>query len=300
MKKLSKKYLRNWLLKHPWLNPYVLINLGFERVITSRLRILPEFIIIGSEKCGTTTLYYYLTQHPAIISSSTKEVHYFDTNYHGLWWYRSHFPTIFYKFFLRIFNKKIVAGEATPYYIYHPLVAKRIFNDLPKIKLIVILRDPISRAYSQYHDNKRKGQENLTFEEAVEKENSRINGEKEKIINEKNYNSLSYWAFSYISKGIYHEQLKKWFRFFPKEQFLILDTHNLNSNPQKVINQVFSFLGLPDYKIKSDERKNVGKYEQMDLEVKKQLRKFFKPHNEELEKMLGIKFSWMIEDTNLE
>lgn len=287
-----KKHLRNWLLSNPRYNPYILSKIGLWRAFTSYFRILPDFIIIGAEKCGTTSLYDYLIKHPSIISSNTKEVHYFDTNYSGLWWYRSHFPTIFQKILLKIFEKKVVTGEATPYYMFHPLVPQRIFQDLPNVKLIVIIRDPVERSYSQYQDNLRKNQEELSFEDAIQNENNRLKGEKEKIIKNPKYNSTAYWAYSYLAKGRYAEQFKKWFSLFPREQFLILYTSKLQTEPQQVLNEVFAFLGISNQKIIVDEKKNVGKYDQMKPETRKILEKYFIPHNEELEKVLGRKNLW--------
>jgi hypothetical protein len=288
MKRL-RKYIKYWLISHPKFNPYVLVKIGIGRIVSHPFRMLPDFIIIGSEKCGTTSLYDYMIKHPLIISAKTKEIHYFDINYLGLWWYRSHFPTIFQK----IFKKSCITGEATPYYLYHPLVAKRILMDIPKVKLIVILRDPVSRAYSQYHDNLKKNQEVLSFENAIRNENIRIIGEKEKIIKNSNYHSESYWLFSYISKGIYVNQLKDWLKFFDRDKILILDSFDLQSNPQEVLNRVYSFLGISAYSSMVKNKKNVGKYKEMNLETRKNLEEFYKPYNIELEKLLGKKFSWM-------
>ena len=291
-KSLFKHNLKNWFRSNPKFNPFTYTRIGFARVLTSSLRILPDFIIIGVEKGGTTSLYDYLIRHPSIISARTKEVHYFDTNYLGLWWYKAHFPTIFKKILFKVLKKKILTGEATPYYIFHPLAASRIFKDLPNVKLIVILRDPVDKAYSQYYDNRRKNQEELSFEDAIQKESERTQGEKEKIIKNPKYNSKNYWFFSYLSKGIYSEQLKHWFSIFPRKQFLILETIELQSNPQKVLNEVFSFLGIPKNQINIDEKKNVGKYEKMIPKTRSALENYFSSYNIELEELLDRKFSW--------
>jgi len=293
-----KKTVKNWFFNKSKIKPSHIRRIGVFRLITSPFRINPDFIIIGGEKCGTTSLYHYLSQHPAVLSSSTKEVHYFDTNYIGDWWYRAHFPTIFKKKYLKKFNKKVVAGEATPYYIWHPLSAKRIFQDFPKIKLIAILRNPIDRAYSQYNDNKRKGIENLSFEEALKNENERIKGEKEKIIKNPSYNSIAYWAYSYLSKGVYVNQLNHWFQFFPKNQILILDNSQLEKNPHKVLQEIFSFLNISDFDIPLKDKKNVGLYDEMKKETRKFLNEYFFIHNQKLEKLLDKKFLW-IEKTKI-
>jgi len=233
-----------------------------------------------------------LIKHQSIMPSSTKEVHYFDMNYSGLWWYKSHFPTIFQKILLKICKRKVVTGEATPYYMFHPHAPHRIFQDLPNVKLIVIIRDPVDRAYSQYQDNLRKNQEVLSFEDAIQDESNRLKGERERIIKNPRCNSIPYWAYSYLSKGIYVEQLKNWFNIFPKEQFLILYTSKLQSEPQQILNNVFSFLGISNQIIKIDEKKNVGKYKQMNLETREFLEKYFSSHNKELEELLDRKIPW--------
>ena len=280
--------IRHWLLSNPKHNPFVLLQLGFGRALTSPFRVLPDFIIIGAEKCGTTSLYDYLIKHPSIISSKTKEVHYFDTNYLGRWWYKAHFPTIFQK----LFKKKVITGEATPYYLFHPLTPNRIHEDLPNVKLIIIIRDPTERAFSQYQENLRKNKEELSFEDAIKCENDRLKGEKEKIIKNPKYQSISYWTYSYLSKGIYVEQFKIWFDLFPKNQILILFTSELQTDPQQTLHKVFSFLGLQNHEIKVDEKKNVGKYDPMNSETRKFLQEYFSPYNKKLEELINKKLPW--------
>src|SRR4051812_46716716 len=143
-------------------------------------RASPDFIIIGVQKGGTSSLFEYLKQHPNIKTSVVKEVHYYDSDYKkGMKWYRSFFP-------LNEKNKKIIYGEASPYYFFHPLVPERIYKDNPNIKLILLLRDPVDRAYSHYQMERRKGREKLkSFEEAILKETERIQKGHDAIVNEK-------------------------------------------------------------------------------------------------------------------
>ena len=156
----------------------------------------------------------------------------------------------------------------------------------------MILRNPVDRAYSQYNDNKRKKMENLSFEEAIKKENERIKDEKEKIIKNPSYNSVAYWSYSYLAKGIYVNQLKEWFKIFPKNQFLILDNSELEKNPQNVLKKIFLFLGISDYPISFKDKKNVGKYREMNSETRKYLSNYFLPYNRQLESLLDKKFPW--------
>ena len=157
--------------------------------LTGPFRMKPDFIIIGSEKCGTTSLYEYLKKHPNIIASTGKEVSFFDKNFHrGNGWYKSFFPSLLTKFFKQTFSRtKILTFEATPRYLIHPHAAKRISKLYPNVKLIVLFRNPIDRAYSHYEQETiYAGRETLSFEEAIEKENERISHEYEKMERDEN------------------------------------------------------------------------------------------------------------------
>src|SRR5579863_6754349 len=122
------------------------------RAASSRIRLLPDFMIIGTQKGGTTSLYNYLIDHPNISSIFKKEPHFFDFNfYKGVSWYRAHFPSLLEKYYSeRVHGQKFITGEASPYYLYHPLVPQRIKETMPTAytKFIVLLRNPIDRAYS--------------------------------------------------------------------------------------------------------------------------------------------------------
>jgi hypothetical protein len=122
------------------------------RTATSRLRLLPNFIIIGSARSGTTSLYNYLVQHPGIAPALRKEVHFFDYNYQrGCSWYQGQFPTHPYMHYMQTIHRQaMITGEASPYYLFHPYVPQRVAQLLPEIKLIALLRNPIERAFSHY------------------------------------------------------------------------------------------------------------------------------------------------------
>ncbi len=113
------------------------------RRLTSGSRRLPDFIILGAQRAGTSSLYYYLSQHPQILPAVRKELHFFDDHYRrGLGWYRSQFPTRG--------ARGTITGEATPYYLSHPHAPARIQRLLPQARLIVLLRNPVERAISHY------------------------------------------------------------------------------------------------------------------------------------------------------
>jgi len=262
--------------------------------ITSPMRVLPDFIIIGAMKCGTTSLYYDICEHPCTLAAAYDEIGFFDSNFHlGLNWYRSMFPRK--KQIENIRRKEGVAitGEDTPFYFWNPLAAKRIQELLPNIKLIIILRNPIDRAYSEYQDLFLRKSEPPPFETIIEKEMN-VGTEYTDLITEENVEEIFKQKTSLLSKGIYVNQLKIWTALFPKEQILILSTENLSCDPNAVLGSVFQYLNLPDYKIKNPQHRKQKKYVPMNPKTRKLLLEFFKPHNERLFEFVGKKFEWSV------
>jgi hypothetical protein len=266
--------------------------------MTSRLRLMPDFMIIGAQKGGTTSLFRLLEKHPCIIPAARKEVHYFDNMnnnlQYGMDWYRAHFPTLFNRYFHRWINhQNVITGEASPYYIFHPLAPERVFGTVPKVKLIAMLRDPVARAYSQYQHNMRKGYESLTFEQAIDLEEERLGREIEKLMGDGNYYSFNHAYYSYLSRGIYLQQLINWHRSFPKDQLLIIRSENFFSDPASVYGQVLAFLELPEWNLENYSKYNdSGGYPEMNPDTKEQLTDYFRPHNERLFEYLGVDLGW--------
>lgn len=248
---------------------------------------MPDFIIIGAQKCGTTSLYNYLIQHPQIAPAATKEVHFFDLNFEkGRDWYLEQFPE------LGANQDKTITGEASPYYIFHPLVPQRIYQMLPQVKLIVLLRNPVARAISHYYHEVRLGYETLSLEDAIANEPIRLQGEAEKLLAGQIERSFNYQHYSYLSRGLYFEQLKAWMRFFPKEQLLILKSEELDSQPSAILNQVFDFLDVSECPLPEYGRYNTGEYPSISEALNQQLTDYFQPHNRRLEEYLGRDFDW--------
>jgi hypothetical protein len=294
-----RKKIRNWLLKHPHVNPYKFSKQTITRSIPfiifryplSFCRINPQFMIIGGQKCGSTSLFEYIIQHPNIQSPSQKEVHYFDANFNrNFGWYKAHFPTGIQK---KIRKKEILTGEATPYYMFHPLAAERIKKLYPNMKLLIILRNPIDRAWSQFQHNKRLLREELSFEEALKMEEIRMENELKILEKDPHYKTFSLWFHSYLSMGRYYEQIKKWSKIFSKEQILIINSDELSKNTQEVMKTVFRFLNVHAYEIKNISKFNIGGYkENMSKKTREQLIDYFKIHNEDLEKYLSKELNW--------
>ncbi|NER33207.1 MAG: sulfotransferase domain-containing protein [Oscillatoria sp. SIO1A7] len=256
---------------------------------------MPDFLIIGAQKCGTTSLYKCLIAHPHILSATQKEVHFFDNNYSkGLDWYRSQFPMPSREEMRS--NQKLVVGEASPYYIFHPLVPERVRLHFPEVKLIVLLRDPVARAWSQYHHEVRLGFEQLSFEEALAAETERLAGEVERMRSDETYYSYNHQHYTYLSRGIYVEQLKAWMELFPREQFLILESEAFFGNPGETVAETMAFLGVsPEIypkEARCDRRDNAGSYPEMSYALKNDLVSYFVPHNRRLAEYLQVNFGW--------
>ena len=264
------------------------------RINTSHLRGLPDFVIIGAHKSGTSSLYGFLTRHAAIAPGVRKEIHYFSKHHNlGEMWYRAHFPTnLSRRRFYKKTGQKLLSGEASPTYLDFPTVPNRMKDVLPNVKLIVILRNPVDRAYSNYHHALREKYEISSFEKAIESEEERRIGEKEKMISDPSFVPKHSGVHAYLAGGIYVNHLENWFKHYSREQFLILDTEDLHNNPQSVMDQVFDFLELPPFYAENLKDRNVGNYKEMNEDTRKFLVEYFKPHNERLYKLLQRDFDW--------
>ena len=260
---------------------------------TWRQRPLPDFIIIGAQKSGTSSLHGYLCQHPQLFSSPFKrEIHFFDSSVHkretdnyekGESWYRAHFPS------QRELDVDSRIFEATPLYLFHPLVPERIFNLVPEIKLIALLRNPTERAISHYYMNMRKNVEPLPMLEAFQQEEARLKN----VINEQDYRNELFFRISYKSRGRYAEQLERYLKYFPLKQILLLGSDEFFNDPQASLRRVFDFVGVdPGFKINDLTPRNVGKNKSdVPPAVREYLNEYFLYPNQALYELTGINFS---------
>lgn len=263
---------------------------------TTRWRVLPDYLIVGTQRGGTTSLQNVLMAHPNIASARLmKGVHYFDTAYHrGGKWYQLQFPTRAYaRWIERRTGSPLRVGEASPYYMFHPLAADRIAADLPGVKIIALLRDPVERAISHHKHEVRRGNEPLPLDAALEAEADRLAGESERIIAEApTYHSFAHQTHSYVARGQYADQVQALHDRFGTDRVLILSSENLFSHPQDSCERVFEFLGVtPDI---PDEfpRMNPTKDSKVDPSVRERLRNEFASSNQRLFAMLGETFPW--------
>ncbi len=238
----------------------------------------PDFIIIGAQKGGTTSLYRYLTEQPAVGGATKKEVHYFDRNFDkGLGWYLAHFPKR---------DEFEVVGESGPSYLFHPDVPGRVRELLPEAKLIVLLRNPVDRAYSQYQMRTRRQGEADTFEGAIaeELEHLRLAGDVARPQSGVHFQ---------LARGIYVDQLKRWLRLFPRQQMLVLQSEPFFARPEAGLDRALAFLDLPAWRPAQFEIHNPGGfYGEMQPETRQRLAAYYAPHNRRLYDLLGTDFEW--------
>jgi hypothetical protein len=253
---------------------------------TSAIRPLPDFLIIGAQKAGTTALYAYLRRHPTITGPSWKEVSFFDRHYaRGEAWYRGNFPNL-----LR--TRGEIVGEASPSYLFHPLAPERAAELVPEARLIALVRNPVDRALSHYHHEVALGREPLSFEEALAAEDERLEGEEERLRADPSYFSHAWWNYTYKARGRYAEQLERWLAAYPRERLLILPSEELLGEPESAHAQVLGFLGAPPHRLESYPRVFERQYEGMKPETREELAGYFAEPNRRLYELLGRDLGW--------
>ena len=283
--------IKKWLFDHPKINPFN----NYFKMYSSSVRLLPTVMIVGFHKTATTSIHEYLIQHPNVIKPIRKEIGYFSVFFwRGEMWYKSHFPTIFSKLIKNKKNENFVVLDSDPNCSYHPHSPNRIYQRLPDIKLIFILRNPIDRAWSDFNqDLNRNWISKISFEEKIKDDKADL----DKMLNSLKYQKIQPDYFkemprAYLSIGKYVNYIKKWFEYFPPEQILFLTTDELKSDLDTSLTKIFKFLNIPNQPIPNLEKRNMGKYKKMNLETRKKLIEYYRPFNLELETLLNKKFNW--------
>jgi Sulfotransferase domain len=262
-------------------------------------RMLPTFLIAGAGRCGTTSMFATLSQHPAIghpFLPWNWEVHFFDNKYHhGLTWYRCHFPLR-----ARVERAARAVGANTPHafesgvsYMFHPLAPERVKRDLPGVKLLVLLRDPVERAFSAHANSVSKKCEMEPFERAFELEDSRLVGEVEKILANPFYESVSYRHHAYRRRGQYIDQLERLEKLFGRERIHVVDSASFFSDPVPCYDRTLEFIGLPNAGYPDFKHLNARpRPAPISDSVRKKLRDHYRPYDERLVKWLGWEPTW--------
>jgi len=263
------------------------------RLATSGDRVLPSFLILGTMKGGTTSLFNFITEHPAVLPPWRKETNFFNHHYRkGALWYRAYFPRKsppIAKANLRPFQ----TGEASPYYLYHPAVPRRVRNLLPDVKLIVLLRNPVERAFSHYRHQVRSGIESRPFAEVVDKQLQQtpatLLAARQRAVSR----DLSHRRFSYLARGLYLEQIKSWHAQFPREQMILLQSEIFLSDTVEQFDRVLAFLELEPWRpAEGFPQYHVGIEGKIDTQLASRLRDFYHQPNEMLFEYLDQEFDW--------
>lgn len=260
---------------------------------TAGHRLRPSFIMMGASRAGTTSLFRALSVHPQVLRPTVnKGVRYFDLNYGRGWgWYMGHFPLT------RMAESKARGGapmafEASGYYVFHPLVAKRIAADLPEARLVVMVRDPVERAYSAWKHETARGFEWETFERALELEDDRLRGEVDRMARDVTYESFCHRHQSHRARGEYVDQLERILEHFPREQLHVMQSEAFFAQPELEYGRLLAFLGLSPHQPASFDVHNARPSSPMPKRVRAQLEEHFAPYDARLEALLGEPLRW--------
>lgn len=264
---------------------------------TSRLRMTPSFIVIGGQRCGTTTIFKILSEHPQVMRPPVeKGTDYYTLNYNmGLDWYRGHFPLRASAKMQARASRVPVAFEACTYYMFHPFAIERLARDFPDMKLIAMLRDPVERAFSAYkHEFARGFETESGFERALDLEDSRLVGEVDRMRANASYESIPHRHHAYVRRGQYVEQLERVFEHFPREQVHVMDSEAFFVDPAGQYERLMSFLGLDRWMPDRFEQHNARPSSPMPESAQARLRAHYAPYDDRLEDLLGRPVTWRI------
>ncbi len=249
-------------------------------------RNVPDFLIIGAQKAGTTSLFHYLNQHPDIFMPSAKEVHFFDLHYEtGIEAYQS--------LFSEAADSGKVTGEASPYYLFHPCVPERVKTHLPDVKLIILLRDPVARAFSHYHHSVRIGVETVAdFFEAIALEEDRLLGAEKDLAEGAIQQHFSFQHHSYVRRGFYSRQIERWMQFFPLSQMHFLQSETFFTDPKNVLEGIYRFLSVKTFQINKFVIQNQGGVKMSADQGFEQVEKKYHGEKQRIEELIGLPLTW--------
>jgi hypothetical protein len=257
-----------------------------KRVSGARSVEAPNFVIVGTQRGGTTSLYAYLSSHPQVAPAAMKETHFLTDRFtRGLDWYLGLFPATL--------PPGVITGEATPYALFHPLAAQRLRTVAPDSKVIVLLRNPIERAYSQYAMERARGDERLDFADALGAEPTRLSGEEDRLIADPTYISRAHKHYSYVARGEYLPQVRRWREALPSEHLLTLRSEDLYERPAETFTRVTSFLGIDSEVDVPFTAHNRSGAPPMDPALRWRLAEHFAPHNLQLAAHLDWEPGWL-------
>jgi hypothetical protein len=262
--------------------------------VTKERRVLPDFLIVGAQRCGTTTLFRTLVQHPAVMPPTLRKgVHYFDLAYENdLSWYRGHFPTLAQRDERsQQVGRRALVGESSPYYMWHPLAPARIAHDLPDIRVLVALRDPVERAYSAHAHEFARGFETEPFQTALELEPKRLSDAASALEAGRGARHFAHQHQAYVTRGEYIDQLELLEHELGRDRMRVIDAQDFWSQPEEQWADVLDFLGLPPSEV-TFERHNARTRAPMGDTLRSELEAHFLPFDDRLATWWGRTPSW--------
>jgi len=261
---------------------------------TATRRRLPSFLLVGAQRAGTTSLFRALSSHPLVHGANYhKGVNYFDVNYHrGLAWYQGHFPTGTRLERRAQEGRTPVTFEASGYYMFHPCAPERIARDLPGVKVVAMLRDPVERAYSAWKHELARGYETEAFERALELEDERLSGQTERMVADPAYQSFSHRHHAYVRRGHYDDQLHRLHRLFGPERVHVVESELFFTEPEASYGRLLEFLELTPVMPARFDRWNARPSAPMDPATRAGLREHFSSHDQGLSTLLGRDPAW--------
>ena len=268
------------------------------RIKTASLREVPDFVILGGQRCGTSSMYKYLGRHPQVAPSLRKETEYFTIDYDkGEAWYRAHFPMRVRRTMAQVRGRRLVTFEATPDYLFDPRAPGRLANMLPEAKLVIMLRDPVERAFSHYHHNVRLGLEDLSFRDAIAAESARIAPDIQAMRHNPLDRLVKYRRYSYLSRGNYGEQIARWFDLFERDRFLFILAEDFFKQPEDALHALEAFVGVdtwspPDFVNYSYTGSDIADNPELPPDLRRELERHFASSHSDIESLTGISVSW--------
>lgn len=273
---------------------------------TASMRPDPDFLLIGAKRGGSTSFYYDLITHPQIAllfprpdrlpkATATKGIHYFDSNYfRGRRWYASHLPSS------RVRRQqqhevggRVITGEGSPYYLTHPAAPERVAADLPRVKLIAVLRDPVERAHSHWKERVREGMETLSFRAALEQECERVGDAATRLRLDARFYSYAHEQQSYLEQSRYGAALKQWCEHFSKDALLIIRSEDYYKDPLAQLDRAAVHLGIRPGRFTLGAVRNAAAGSELDAPTRHHVEDLLRPDAELLRERTGITWDWV-------
>ncbi|MGQ0745104.1 MAG: sulfotransferase family protein [Acidimicrobiales bacterium] len=264
-------------------------------------RPLPDFLVIGAQRAGTSSLYKWLEGHPQVVASLRKETEYLTARWcRGEAWYRGHFASRSRRgLFARHQGRPLMSFEASPNYLFHPLAPARAGMLMPGARLVALLRNPVDRAYSHYQHEVRSGRERLGFEAALDAEETRLAGEEDQMAADPCYRSLAWEQSSYTSRGRYADQLARWFAVFDPSRLMVVRSEDLYADTATTYARITDFLGLDPWQPEkfanfsyTANRARAVPVESLAPATRRRLQEVFTEPNRRLGRLLGTDPGW--------